>query len=134
MNSPFQLSEAGFIALHPMVIIAQSKYKTNVDKISEFTNTSRHHVAKVLSKLSKVGFIKSFRGPGGGFYLNRKPSEINLLQILETVDGKYEINNYCQFNKRVCPFDKCIMDGKLTQFKRDFVNYLSEQKLINYLS
>lgn len=42
---------------------------------------------QVLRQLVNHGILKSTRGVEGGYSLNRSPSEINLLMIIEATDG-----------------------------------------------
>jgi Rrf2 family iron-sulfur cluster assembly transcriptional regulator len=46
-----------------------------------------HFLAKILQDLVRVGFLKSSKGPRGGFRLRAAPGEISMLQIIEAVDG-----------------------------------------------
>ncbi len=72
MAHVIQFSEASFIALHGMVIVAKNEGLTNVLQISERLNSSKHHVAKVMQRLVKDGFLNSHRGPTGGFTIKEK--------------------------------------------------------------
>ena len=42
---------------------------------------------KVLKPLADRGILRSMKGPNGGYRLARPASEINMLEILEAVDG-----------------------------------------------
>ena len=42
---------------------------------------------KVFQELVTEGFLVAARGPGGGYELIQAPSEITLLDIIQTVDG-----------------------------------------------
>ncbi|MFH2094637.1 MAG: Rrf2 family transcriptional regulator [Bacteroidota bacterium] len=128
----FTLSEASSIAIHAMVMIAQAESRINVKKISEANHASEHHVAKIMQKLVKEGYIMSKRGPDGGFLLLRKPATITLLEIFETIDGKITTGN-CQLDRPVCPFDKCLMDGKLNDMAIEFRDFMKTKKLSEYL-
>ena len=46
-----------------------------------------HFLAKILQDLARDGFLRSSKGPRGGFRLRRDPEEISMLQIVEAVDG-----------------------------------------------
>jgi Rrf2 family iron-sulfur cluster assembly transcriptional regulator len=46
-----------------------------------------HFLAKILQDLARDGFLKSSKGPGGGFRLNQPPEDISMLRIVEAVDG-----------------------------------------------
>jgi len=58
--------------------------------------------------LSKKGFVKSTRGPGGGFRLTREPDKISLLDVIEAMEGSIHLNEcliragYCE-RDNVCP-------------------------------
>jgi Rrf2 family iron-sulfur cluster assembly transcriptional regulator len=52
----------------------------------------RQHVPEayldhLLAQLRRAGFIRSTRGPSGGHELPRDAEEINLLQVLEALEG-----------------------------------------------
>ena len=48
-------------------------------------------VQSVASDLSKAGLIKTKSGPKGGLTLARRPSQINVLEIVEAVEGKINL-------------------------------------------
>jgi Rrf2 family protein len=132
MAKLFNMSEAASIAIHAMVLIAKSKTSVNVIHISEITQTSRHHVAKVLQRLAKDGYVSSQRGPTGGFVLGKAANEISFLEIFESIEGKTQIT-HCLFSSPVCPLDKCIMNNVTRKLSEEFINYLKSQTLDMYL-
>lgn len=125
------LSEAGSIAIHSMVLIAKSEHKLNVNRISEATGSSRHHVAKVLQRLVKEGYLSSLRGPLGGFALKIPLETINLLEIYEAIEGKIE-NNDCPMDNQICAFDKCLMGNLVKTMTEQFREYMQSQTLNLY--
>jgi Rrf2 family protein len=134
MAHVIQFSEAAFIALHGMVIVAQSEKKefVNVWQIAEKLNSSRHHIAKVMQRMVKDGYLNSHRGPTGGFTMKKKPQDISLLQIYESVEGKIEIGN-CPLDRPVCGFDKCIFNNVTMKITVDFVEYMRKQRLSDFI-
>lgn len=132
MSKFFSLSEAASIALHGIILIAQEKGGLNVIKIAERTDTSKHHVAKVMQRLVKAGYLTSQRGPSGGFVMRKNPEDINFLEIYETIEGPIEITT-CPMDKQVCPFEKCIMNNVTNKMTLEFKNYLSNQTVGKYL-
>lgn len=127
------LSEAASIALHAMILVGRSSGGSiNVDKIAEITTSSRHHVAKVMQRLAKDGFVGSYRGPNGGFFLLRKPDEISLLEIYESIEGKIA-HSTCPMDKQICAFDKCFMNNITYDLTIQFKNYMSSQSLAAYI-
>jgi Rrf2 family iron-sulfur cluster assembly transcriptional regulator len=55
-------------------------------QIAEIQGISEHFLEKIFIGLQKNRIIKSVRGPGGGFLLNRRPEEISLWDIYTAVD------------------------------------------------
>lgn len=132
MSKVFSLSEAASIAIHSMVLIARSEGMMNVNKISDRTGSSKHHVAKVLQRLVKEDYLTSIRGPHGGFELNKSPENLNLLEIYETIEGKLSVTE-CPMENPVCPFNKCILGNVVAEMTEKFREYLKEHTLQEYL-
>jgi Rrf2 family protein len=131
-NKIFNLSEAASIAIHSMVFIAKNGDMTNVVKISEEFKFSKHHVAKVMQRLNKVGMVGSNRGPSGGFFLKMQPSEISLLDIYEAIEGKMPEYD-CPMGYDHCPFTKCLLGTIVNEMTVAFKDYLETRKLQYFL-
>ncbi|MDW7691505.1 Rrf2 family transcriptional regulator [Flammeovirgaceae bacterium SG7u.111] len=132
MAGVFQMSEAASIAIHGMVLLVNAKEPLNAIQIAAKTGTSRHHVAKVLQRLSKSGLLDSFRGPKGGFVLSEGAKDVTFLELYEIIEGKITISK-CPMEKQVCPFKLCIMEGITNRMNTEFKKYLSEQSLNKYI-
>ncbi|HRW63339.1 MAG TPA: Rrf2 family transcriptional regulator [Bacteroidales bacterium] len=132
MSKVFSLSEAASIAIHGVILIAQHTEGLNVIQIADRTNTSKHHVAKVMQRLVKAGYLISHRGPSGGFILKKEPTSISFLDIYEIIEGPIELSS-CPMDKQVCPFDKCIMNNVTSKMTIDFKNYLKDQTVDKYI-
>jgi len=64
-------------------------------------------VAKILQRLVEARLLHSCRGISGGFTLARHPSEINMLEIMEAVEGPLSLNR-CVPDPRGCELsDSC---------------------------
>lgn len=132
MSRIISLSEAASIGIHGIILIAREKNLVNVQSIADATDTSRHHVAKIMQRLVKDGFLESHRGPNGGFTLKKKAKDINFLDIYEAIEGKLETTK-CPLDKQICPFDKCILNSVTYDMTIKFKEYLKEQTLNNYI-
>ena len=134
MAHVIQFSEAAFIALHGMVIVAKAKEGelVNVIQISDRLNSSKHHVAKVMQRMVKDGYLNSHRGPSGGFSLKMAAEDIKLLDLYESIEGKIEIND-CPLDHPVCKFDKCIFNNVTKKLTEEFVEYMDNQTLVDFI-
>lgn len=59
-------------------------------EISTRQKISLSYLEQLFSKLRISGLVKSIRGPGGGYMLNKNPSNLNLLDIITAVDEKID--------------------------------------------
>lgn len=126
------LTEAASIGLHSMVLIARSDEVLNVSRISEFIGSSRHHVAKIMQRLSKRGLVSSNRGPSGGFVLKKLPENISLLDIYEAVEGPLAVQS-CPMDREVCPFGKCLLGDLSFRMSGEIKEFLEGRTLKDYL-
>ena len=69
-------------------------------EIAEQYHIPKELMAKTMQKLSKFGYIKSIKGPKGGYYLKKSLKNINLFEFIETIEGpiglvKCSIDEHC---------------------------------------
>ncbi len=126
-------SEAASLALHAMVLISKSKNHVNVNSIASEMGASKNHLAKVLQQLVKHNFLKSVRGPSGGFILSKSPDKISILEIYEAIEGKIDVPE-CPLDRQICPFNKCLMNGLVTDVTMQFKRYFQEQTLEDFVT
>jgi Rrf2 family protein len=69
--------------------VPEGKYAM-VKNIAEASETPTHFLAKILQQLARKGFLRSSKGPTGGFTLRRPADEITVLEIVDAIDGLSE--------------------------------------------
>jgi Rrf2 family iron-sulfur cluster assembly transcriptional regulator len=82
-------SRSAEYAIRAFVFLAQvptGKYAM-VKQIAEESDIPSHFLAKILQQLARQGFLRSSKGPTGGFCLRYPATDITLLQIVESIDG-----------------------------------------------
>jgi Rrf2 family iron-sulfur cluster assembly transcriptional regulator len=82
-------SRSAEYAIRAFVFLAQvptGKYAM-VKQIAEESDIPSHFLAKILQQLARQGFLRSSKGPTGGFCLRYPSTDITLLQIVESIDG-----------------------------------------------
>ena len=84
-----KVSTRGRYALRLMLELALYNTGTPVSirDISKKQNISEKYLEQITSILNKAGFVKSIRGPQGGYFLNRKPEEYTVGMILRLTEG-----------------------------------------------
>ena len=74
-----------------------------VEEISAAVLVPKSFMAKILQQLIKSGIACSVRGIKGGFQLAKKPEDINLLEVIEAIQGP-SASNICAIDKNACSF------------------------------
>jgi len=88
-----RLSKRGEYGLRAMINLADYTDRDNssplvqIKEISERENIPSKFLEQILLALKNAGLLQSKMGFGGGYYLARPASEINLGQIVRVLDG-----------------------------------------------
>ena len=60
---------------------------TQVRVIGERQGIPVRYLEQIFQRLRRAGLVEAKRGPGGGYFLARDPSQISLAEIVEAVEG-----------------------------------------------
>lgn len=60
---------------------------TQVKDISRRQGISQRYLEQIFQKLKKAGIVGSKRGPSGGYFLNKKPEDITVGEIIQITEG-----------------------------------------------
>ncbi len=83
-------------------------------------------LAKILQKFVKAGLLRSSRGAKGGFTLVKRPDEINLLDVIEVIEGSVAMN-ICAVDKKMCSLsDTCSVHPVWVELRKVVENRLRE--------
>ncbi len=97
--------------------------------ISDKEDISYQLACKLMQQLHEAGLVSSTMGPKGGFALSNDPDDIDLLSVIEAVQGPISVNR-CLQEHADCPRqDMCPLTGKLKGLQDNIAEYLSETTL-----
>lgn len=60
--------------------------RVTIKEISDAYNISRNHLMKVVSLLTRMGYVDARRGPGGGIALARPAAEIVIADVVRDME------------------------------------------------
>ena len=126
MPGILNISEATSLAIHAMIYIeANSNRKVSTKEIAAEFNASEAHLSKVLQRLVRSGYVKSVRGPKGGFTIEKTGSSLTLIHLYELFEGTLS-DDICMFQNSSCTLKQCAMDDFLGGMKRLVMDYMNE--------
>lgn len=84
-----KISTKGRYALRLMLDIAQnsSDRPVSVKEIASRQDISDKYLEQIISMLNGAGYVRSIRGPQGGYLLRKKPEEYTVGMILRLTEG-----------------------------------------------
>ena len=129
MSNVLKISEAASLALHGVTYLAANPGRpVPVAEISVTLKASEAHLSKVFQRMARSGYVKSTRGPKGGFVLAKAPQEITLLELYETIEGPLS-DSRCLLEVPVCRGKECIFGRLLTKINREVREHLAKTSL-----
>ncbi len=83
-----KISTKGRYALRLMLDLALERDQVvRLRDVAKRQDISVKYLEQIISVLQKCGYVKSVRGPGGGYLLARKPEEYTVGMILRQIEG-----------------------------------------------
>ena len=79
-------------AIRIVLYLVRVGKRVEAKKIAENTEVTLRFALKILRKLVAADIIKSFKGTQGGYEINKKPEDITLADVIETVEGTYYLS------------------------------------------
>lgn len=83
------LSKKCKYAIHALVYLAE-RYEQGpiqIQDISEKQHIPKKFLEAILLELRHANILESKKGKGGGYYLVKKPTDVNLMQVMRLIDG-----------------------------------------------
>jgi Rrf2 family protein len=106
-------------AMRALIFLGSNKDKLfSVKEISEKLSISHQFLRRLLQVLNRNGILRSVKGKGGGFAINKNPEEIYLESLIRIFQGEIDIK-HCMVRANVCPDKKtCLLTRKLNEMEK----------------
>jgi Rrf2 family transcriptional regulator, iron-sulfur cluster assembly transcription factor len=93
MENMMRLSTKARYAVRAMIDLSLNCSEGTVtrDEIADRQEISPLYLSHILLRLARAGLIGSAKGPGGGYYLGKDPSEIRVGDIVRAVGEPMEL-------------------------------------------
>ena len=85
-------SRYGLRALIDLAVNSRTEL-VSLGSIAQRYDISAKYLEHVFSALRKAHIVKSMKGSQGGYFLERDPKEITVAQIVEALEGTYDLED-----------------------------------------
>ena len=108
--------------IRALCFIAKAKVRVvPVPELVKALKIPRPFLRKILQALTKNGFIRSYKGIGGGFELAVPANKLYIVEVAKVFQGSLNLNE-CFLNKKVCPNRKtCPLKKKIDKIEKNVI-------------
>ncbi|MGQ9661856.1 MAG: RrF2 family transcriptional regulator [Kiritimatiellia bacterium] len=111
-------------ALRALLHMAQKPHqRVSVTELSPVLRVPQPYLRRILQTLARHRVLRSCRGKGGGFILNRLPDKIPLVDIIKIFQGHFRLTpcllrgKLCR-NRPTCPVRRVILEIQASALRR----------------
>ncbi len=125
------LSKTSEYALQALIYLAAQPPGEPVlsREISEYLRVPGQYLAKILQELAKRGVLESYKGRGGGFVLRPGAEQMNILEVVEVVEG-HPFGQECVLGLKACADETaCPVHYSWKPIKAQVIDLLSRQTI-----
>jgi len=123
------ITRASEYAILSLIVLSKAAEPMDSETLSRELSISKSFLAKILQALAKNNILNSYKGVNGGFTLKKEPKEINMLEVLTSVEGKAPAVFECAPSESNCPSNRASicaiwpflnkLQGKIDSFFAD---------------
>ncbi|WP_050183467.1 RrF2 family transcriptional regulator [Domibacillus robiginosus] len=129
-----KVSSRGEYALRALLVLGQKNELMSISNISEATLVTVKYLEKILLSLKKLGYVESKRGIQGGYFLSKRPSEINIGEVIRQIEGPLSPMSCAS----ITAYEPCQLEGScllkpLWALVRDTIAFVLEQTTLEDL-
>jgi len=113
-------------ALRTLIYLqAGSERSVTVGEIASAYDVSRHHLLKIVQRLSQQGYVQTTRGRGGGLRLAQPPESISLGQVVRQMEPHLDMAECFDQVRNTCPLSAaCDLKRVLYEARSAFLAVL----------
>ena len=124
-------TEYGMRAMVELAKNADKDHPLPVSQIAKDQHLSQAYLERLFAKLKADGLVKSTKGSGGGYYLSKKPKDINIFEIIEALDGPLMVFSCISQdeNKLACSTKDCLTRQVWHELQKQIIHTLRKFSL-----
>ncbi|CAG0946327.1 HTH-type transcriptional repressor NsrR [Gammaproteobacteria bacterium] len=122
-------------ALRLLMYVAQQDGRLcTIAEVAQAYSISEAHLMKITHQLALAGWLETLRGKGGGMRLARPPEQINLGEVVRSIEPDFSLVE-CFATGSTCTLTgTCGLTGVLAGAMREFMQYLDRHSLADVVA
>lgn len=120
-----EITQRADLAVRAMVILHRSPARLKSADLAAALGTTAGFVPQVMGPLVREGWVRSVPGPTGGYEAVAELDELNVLDVVEAIDGPTD-SGRCVVADRACEAkDPCAMHVAWGKARNELVSSLA---------
>src|SRR5688572_29154404 len=100
--------------LRVLMFLTGKSARATISQVAEFFGISKDHLAKVVQRGARLGYLRAQRGLNGGLTLARDPSQIPIGSVIRDLEGQTGLLDCVHSSSNVCVIQPgCRLRGVL---------------------
>lgn len=117
-----------------MYLSSRTDRLCSVKEIAEYYQISRHHLVKVMQRLSQLGYIQSVKGKGGGIRLESHVMNLHLGDLVKQLEPHMNLVECFDKTTNTCKItSSCRLKYYLFEANKAFFTSLNQYTLAETL-
>ncbi len=113
------------IRLMMALAMEESSEPVFLKQIATSEGISEKYLSQIIIPLKNSGLVITYRGAHGGYKLSRKPSEINIREIVEPLEGDLSLVECVAVPGSCGKSSECVSRSLWDEMSRMIIDYLS---------
>lgn len=120
-----EITRRAELAIRALALLGRSSERVKASVLADHLGTTVAFVPQVVGPLVRAGWVGSDPGPTGGYRCQVSLGDVNVLQVIEAVDGLTDMGR-CVVADRPCrAADPCVLHVAWGQARAELVGVLS---------
>lgn len=124
-----EITRRSDLAVRALVVLGRASERMKGPELAAIVGATPAFLVQVMSPLVRSGWVRSDPGPNGGYMFVGSLDEIDILQVIESVDGPLE-HERCVVHPQACDAAMpCALHEAWTRARAELERSLKRMKL-----
>ena len=114
-------------------LAARPRQRATIAETAAAFGISQNHLTKVVHFLARHGWIETVRGKGGGMRLAAAPADINLGEVVRSIEPDFSLVDCLTTAKSCTLTGSCRLTGIVSDALQSFMAHLDRHSLADLL-